>query len=145
VLWLWDDSGDLTYMPTPTHLPLGARPLVVVVDDDASIRRALVRSLTAEGLEVKALATASELLAQVQLERPACVIIDVHLPDMNGFALMRRVLDGDRRMQVVMITADSDPTLEARALAQGAAALVTKPFDPDRLLDELHALLASTA
>lgn len=138
-------AETVTNMPTPTHLPLGARPLVVVVDDDASIRRALVRSLAAAGLEVEALATASELLAHVWLVRPACVMIDLHLPDMSGFVLMRKVLDGDARMPVMMITADTDPALEARAFAQGAAAFVTKPFDTDRLLDELHAVLARNA
>lgn len=120
-----------------------ARPLVVVVDDDPSIRKALARLLRAASLEVEVFGSAGDLLARNGSLRPACLILDVHLPDMNGISLLRQLVAATPGLPVVMITGDKDPELRLRALQAGAAAVLAKPFDEERLLDEIRRALAT--
>lgn len=117
------------------------RPLVVIVDDDVRVRRALSRYLRLAGFEIAALANAGELLAYEWPARPACLVIDVHLPDMNGLALLSRIREANPRLPVVAITGDTDPDMKRQALWQGAAAFLTKPFAGDRLVAEIRAAL----
>jgi|1185.fasta_scaffold59306_2 two-component system response regulator FixJ len=126
-------------MPEPST----ARPLVVVVDDDPSIRKALARLLRSASLEVEVFGSAGDLLARNGSLRPACLVIDVHLPDMNGISLLRQLVAAEPGRPVVMITGDRDPELRLRALQEGAAAVLVKPFDEDQLLDEVRRALAN--
>ncbi|HET9766627.1 MAG TPA: response regulator [Thermoanaerobaculia bacterium] len=121
-------------MPTPAP---SSTSLLVVVDDDNSVRRALRRNLTAAGYAVKTFATAGELLDGELPAGLAGAVIDVHLPDMNGVALMQRLQARHAGLPVVLITADADPQLRSRALRQGASALLNKPFDEEQLLAAL--------
>jgi len=123
--------------------PYPARPLVVVVDDDPSIRRALARLLRSASLEVEAFGSAGELLACNGSLQPACLVVDVHLPDMNGISLLRELVAAEPARPVVMITGDRDPELRLRALQAGAAAVLIKPFDEGQLLDEVRRALSS--
>lgn len=128
-------------MPEPST----ARPLVVVVDDDPSIRRALARLFRSASLEVEVFGSAGDLLARNGTLRPACLVVDFHLPDMNGISLLRQLLapaPGRPVVPAVMITGDKDPELRLRALQAGAVALLEKPFDEERLLDEVRRALA---
>jgi len=120
-----------------------ARSLVVVVDDDPSIRRALARLLHSASLDVESFGSAGELLARDGLLRPACLVIDVHLPDMNGISLLRQLVAAEPGLPVVIITGDQDPELGRQALQQGAAAVLVKPLDEERLLDEIRRALAT--
>src|SRR5262245_6430510 len=96
-------------------------PLVIgVVDDDPSVRRALARLLRSACLSVEIFANAAELLAYEGPLRPVCLIVDIHLPDMDGVTLLRRVVAAEPGLPVVMITGDADPELRARALQGGA-------------------------
>jgi FixJ family two-component response regulator len=122
---------------------LTAGPLVVVVDDDPSIRKALARLLRSASLEVEVFGSAGDLLARNGSLRPACLVIDVHLPDMNGISLLRQLVAAAPGLPVVMITGDKDPELRRRALQEGAAAVLVKPFDEDQLLDEVRRVLAN--
>jgi FixJ family two-component response regulator len=118
-----------------------SRPLVVIVDDDPSVRRALSRCLRAAGLEVEALASAGELLAYEWPAQPACLVIDIHLPDMDGLALLRCLAGRRSRVPVVVITGDLDPELRSEALRQGAAGFLTKPYDEGQLLETIRGAL----
>jgi FixJ family two-component response regulator len=123
--------------------PSAANPLVVVVDDDPSIRRALTRLLRSASLDAESFASAGELLAQNGFFHPACLILDVHLPDMNGISLLRQLVAAAPGRPVVMITGDRDPELRRQALQAGAVAVLAKPFDEQRLLDEVRRALAN--
>src|SRR3954468_13005315 len=123
--------------------PSTARPLVVVVDDDPSIRKALARLLRSASLEVEGFGSAGDLRARNASLRPACLVIDVHLPDMNGISLLRQLVAAEPGRPVVMITGDRDPELGRQALQQGAAAVLVKPLDEERLLDEIRRALAT--
>ena len=126
-------------MSTPA--PSGTGRLVVVVDDDASIRRALRRALTAAGYAVKTAATAGELLDGELPAGVAAALIDIHLPDMNGLALMQQLRARHAGLPVVIITAEGDPQLRSRALRQGATELLRKPFEESQLLAALRSAL----
>ncbi len=122
---------------------LAARPLVVVVDDDPAIRRALARLLRSASLEVEVFGSAGDLLARNGSLRPACLVVDVHLPDIDGISLLRQLVAATPGLPVVMVTGDRSPELGLRALQAGAAAVLVKPFDEERLLDEIRRALAT--
>src|SRR6185436_1322928 len=116
-------------------------PLVLVMDDDPSIRRALDRLLRSAGLSVEAFASAAELFARESPVRPMCLVLDIHLPDMNGLDVLRRVIAADPGLPVLIITGELDPDLRKQALQAGAAAFLIKPVDEDQLLKEIHRAL----
>jgi len=111
------------------------------MDDDPSIRRALDRLLRSAGLSVEAFASAAELFARESPVRPMCLVLDIHLPDMNGLDVLRRVIAADPGLPVLIITGELDPDLRKQALQAGAAAFLIKPVDEDQLLKEIHRAL----
>ncbi|HVR98519.1 MAG TPA: response regulator [Thermoanaerobaculia bacterium] len=115
-------------------------PLVLVVDDDPAVRRALVRLLRSADLEVEAFASGSELLAFERPLRVVCLVLDLHLPDMNGIDLLRLILVSAPDLPVLILTGESDPAVRDRALREGARAFVLKPFEEGRLLEEVRRL-----
>lgn len=118
----------------------GAPPLVLVVDDDASIRRSLTRLFQAVGLEVETFGSAGELLAYDRPDRPLCLVLDVYLRDMTGIDLLRILAERGLSLPVVVITAESEAHLPATAFAAEIAVL-RKPFEEERLLGEVWRLL----
>ena len=111
------------------------------MDDDPSIRRALDRLLRSTGLSVETFASAAELFARDFPVRPLCLVLDVHLADTNGLDVLQKLLAVDQNLPVLIVTADTDPKLQERALQAGAAAFLIKPFDEDQLLEEVHRAL----
>lgn len=124
-------------------MPLSeAQPsLVVVVDDDPSIRRALDRLLRSAGLSVETFASAAELFARESPVQPMCLVLDIHLSDSNGLDVLRRIIAADQGFPVLIITGELDPKLREQALQAGASAFLIKPFDEDQLLKEVHRAL----
>lgn len=111
------------------------------MDDDPSIRRALERLLRSAGLSVEAFASEAELLARDSLVRPVCLVQDIHLTNMNGLDVLRRIVAADQGLPVLVVTGDMNPELREQALQAGAAAFLTKPFDEQRLLEEVRRIL----
>jgi FixJ family two-component response regulator len=122
-------------------MPATPRPVVGIVDDDPSVRRALVRLVASMGLRVRSFASPAEILEAGGTDGLDCLLLDVRLPGMDGFDLYRRLCDR-RRLPVIFVTAHDDAAAARRAAAAGAVALLPKPFDDGRLLD---ALLEATA
>jgi FixJ family two-component response regulator len=108
-----------------------SEPLIAVVDDDDSFRAALVEVLHSLGYEVRGFASADEFLAAVLA--CDCVITDIHMPGMSGLDLTRLLSDSGSRVPVIMITARTEPDLEAKVAASGAVCLLRKPFETDAL------------
>jgi FixJ family two-component response regulator len=106
----------------------GGRQVVGVVDDDASVRGALLRLFRTSGLEVSLYATAEEYLAHPGRAEIDCLVIDVRLPGMGGLELLDKVQAESPRPAVV-ITAHDDEQARTRALAAGAVGFFLKPFD----------------
>ena len=116
---------------------------VYVVDDDGSVRKALRRLLVAMGYTVETFASAAEFLGATSAESTGCLILDVHMPDMDGFQLQEELNSAGSRLPVILITADRDPGTSRRGARTGAVGFLQKPFDDKSLLRLVNAALAS--
>ena len=108
---------------------------VALIDDDSAVRRSLAQTLELAGFEVVALASAEEGLATLAAGFLGIVITDVRLPGMDGMALMKRALQVDRALPVILITAHGDVHLAVEAMRAGAYDFLEKPFAPERLVE----------
>jgi FixJ family two-component response regulator len=113
--------------------------IVVVVEDDPSIRRAMERMLRLAGFTTAIFGSAEELLENGRLPVNAlCMIIDVQLPGMNGFALHERLAEDDRLpFPVIFMTAFDDEVTRMRVTESGALGFLSKPFTGEALLDTI--------
>jgi DNA-binding NtrC family response regulator len=108
---------------------------VALIDDDSAVRRSLTQTLELAGFEVIPLASAEEGLAVLGEAFLGIVITDVRLPGMDGMALMKRALQVDRTIPVILITAHGDVHLAVEAMRAGAYDFLEKPFAPERLVE----------
>ena len=116
---------------------------VVLVEDDPSVLRALRRLLEFSGFEVRAFGRPSELQATGVPEPDACLIFDVHLPEMTGVELYQVLTASGCRCPVILITAHVDDATRAMTERVKAAAVLIKPFTRDSLLAAIGEALAS--
>lgn len=117
-----------------------AEHLISIVDDDTSMRDALVGLVRSLGYDVRGFASAEDFLAYGDLGRFSCTITDIQMPGMSGFELKRR-LDEHHIMPVIMITARSDPGLKEKAVSLGVMCFLRKPFETEELVDCLERAL----
>ncbi len=120
------------------------RLLVAIVDDEESVRTALRRLLRSAGLDVQTFATGSEFLESLKPGRPDCVILDLHMPQINGFAVLSRLKELHNEVPVVAITGHDTPEARERALAGGAKAYLRKPVDDKSLLSAIESASAGS-
>ena len=121
-----------------------AKPIIIVIDDDLSILRALQRLVSGAGFEVRTFDRPSALLKSDLPKTGACLIVDIDLPEMNGVELCSALATAGCKLPVILITAHTDD--ETRRLADGAhpVALLIKPFGRELLLNSIQSgLLAS--
>ena len=114
---------------------------IFVVDDDGSVRRALQRLLVAIGYEVETFASATEFLGAVSAQSAGCLILDVHMPGMDGFQLQEELNSLGSRLPVILITGDRDSGIGERGAKAGAVGFLQKPFDDTSLLCLVNAAL----
>jgi FixJ family two-component response regulator len=119
-------------------------PLIAVVDDDESFRTALVDSLDSLGYGARGFASAEDFMVRKPEMSFDCVITDVHMPGAGGLDLARLVTTSNGGVPVIMVTALSDPSLDARAAASGAICLLRKPFEAAALIDCLERALKAS-
>ena len=117
-----------------------AAPRILVIDDEAQIRRFLDIGLRAEGYEVLLAATAAEGLALAATRTPDLVILDIGLPDMEGHAVLAELRQWSQ-LPVLMLSARDAESEKVRALDHGANDYVSKPFGIQELMARLRALL----
>jgi FixJ family two-component response regulator len=117
------------------------RPTVFVVDDDVSVREALVALIELEGWAPRACASAGEFLACPPATGPSCLVLDVGLPDLNGLDLQDRIARERAEMPIIFITGYGDVPMTVRAMKAGAAEFLTKPFTEDVLLTAIASAL----
>jgi two-component system response regulator FixJ len=116
-------------------------PTVHVVEDDSGMRDALTMMLHGAGMSVRGYASAEELLEQIDNTNPGCLLVDVRLPGMDGFALHRYLAARGSEPAVVLITGHGDIPLAVAALKAGVVDFVEKPFDPSTLLESVREAL----
>jgi FixJ family two-component response regulator len=115
------------------HDILDDAPIIAIVDDDASIRRSLHRVVRSAGYKAEVFASAQQFLDWLPRNRAACLVLDVHMSEMNGFDLQDRLA-----VPIIFITAHDDaPTLK-RIENSGAAGHLQKPFDPETVLSAIR-------
>ena len=119
---------------------MNASPRILVIDDEAQIRRFLDIGLRAEGYQVLLAATAAEGLAQAATGSPDLVILDLGLPDRDGHEVLAELRQWSR-VPVLMLSVRDAETEKVRALDAGANDYVTKPFGIQELMARLRALL----
>lgn len=118
------------------------RPLIAVVDDEASIRKALTRLLRSAGLNVASFDSGAEFLAACPSLRPDCVVLDLHMPTLDGFEVQQRLADSPHRTPVVIITGHDSAETHARAMAADPVAYLRKPMNDEALLEAIARALA---
>jgi FixJ family two-component response regulator len=106
---------------------------VIVIEDDPSFRRSLERLLRTEGFLVVAFGSAADFLAAPESPRPACLVLDVHLPGLNGLDLQRELMRTENLLPIVFLTGRADISMSVRAMKQGAIEFLTKPVRDEEL------------
>lgn len=120
-------------MPAQAVPITNKRIQISLVDDDIVLRRRLQLLLRASNYEVCAYSTAETLLADLGSRTSACLISDLHMPEMDGFALLRRLRSGGWLGPAILITSSLDSDLPAKAAGEGFHAVLIKPL-ADRLV-----------
>lgn len=117
-------------------------PLVVVVDDDASIREGLSDLLRTVGLEVRVFGSTPELLDAALPDRPTCLVLDVRLPGPSGLDLQNSLAERGSALPIIFMTGHGDIPMTVRAMKAGASDFLSKPFRDQDMLDAITAALA---
>ena len=115
-------------------------PLIAIVDDDDGLRNSLDNLLRSVGFRVQGFASAEAFLQANHAPETACLLLDVHLPGMNGLELQRQLMATHWGIPIIFVTAYIDDDVRARALAAGAVAYLYKPCHEE---DFLHAVEAA--
>jgi FixJ family two-component response regulator len=115
-----------------------ADPVVFVVDDDASVRDSVRRLISSIGLRVETFGSTSEFLSAVRPKSPACLVLDVRLPDSSGLELQRDLSAANVEIPIIFITGHADVPMTVRAMKAGAVEFLTKPFRGQELLDAIQ-------
>ena len=118
---------------------------VWVVDDDASVRKALTRLCQTAGHQVKTFASAREFLDAGPPDSPACLVLDVRMPDLSGLDLQSELATRNIRTPIVFITGHGDIPMSVRAMKAGAVDFLTKPFRNQDLLAVIQTALGKDA
>ncbi len=121
--------------------PAGPRPIVLVIDDDASLRHALVTLFRSVGLQAETFASAQEFLQCALPEAPSCLVLDVRLPGISGLDFQTNLSAAGIRIPIIFITGHGDVSMSVRAMKAGAVEFLTKPFRDQDLLDAVQRAL----
>jgi len=114
------------------------RPRIAVVDDEVSVRKSLRRLLQAFGFDVATFASGKVFFDSLEIQRPDCLILDLHMPGMNGLEVQGRLTQAGLRVPVIVITGHDEPETRARCLAAGADDYLCKPFNGDELVTAIE-------
>lgn len=123
----------------------GMKPLVAVVDDDPSVRRAFQRLLQASGYEVEASPSAEMFLSRARSREPDCIILDVQMPGMRGTDLADFMHEMGRGIPILFVTAYDDEVARARAIDAGAFAFFRKPVIDRTLIETIQTAVSRHA
>ncbi len=113
-----------------------------MVDDDASVRDAVKRLIASVGLRVETFGSTREFLSGKRPEAPACLVLDVRLPDASGLELQRDLAAANVQIPIIFITGHADVPMTVRAMKAGAVEFLTKPFRGQELLDAIQEAIA---
>ena len=117
-------------------------PTVFVVDDDPLIRNGVRSLIGSVGLRVLTFGSALDFLRSTRPDAPACLVLDVRLPDLSGLDLQRELRESDIRIPIIFITGHGDIPMTVEAMKAGAVEFLTKPFRGQNLLEAVQGAIA---
>lgn len=115
--------------------------VVFIVDDDERLREALIELLDSHDMRAIGLGSAGDYISADKPDVPACLVLDVELPDINGLDLQKQIADGEHP-PIVFITGHGNIPTSVRAIKRGAVDFLPKPFSDTDLLAAVHAAIA---
>ena len=119
-----------------------AGTMVFVVDDDEAVRNGLERLLRSASYHVETFASAEEFLRRERYKGPACLVLDVYLPGLDGLDLLKVLAVMDYRLPIVFITGHGDVPMGVEAMRVGAVDFLSKPFSDEDLIKALENAMA---
>jgi FixJ family two-component response regulator len=134
-------SGTALHPPAKASTPSQATPIVLVVDDDVSVRESLELMIRFAGWQPETFESAQEFLSRPRVLVPSCLILDVALPGLNGLDLQKLVAVERKDMPIIFITGYGDIPTTVEAMKGGAVEFLTKPFGDDVLLRAIERAL----
>lgn len=111
---------------------------VAVVDDEESVRRALSRLIRSAGFEAESFGSGNEYLNSLQFKEPDCLVIDLHMPILNGLDVLNKMSEKGIKIPTIVITGYDGIGMTQRVLAAGALACLHKPVDDELLISALR-------
>lgn len=120
---------------------VSAAPLLAVVDDDAEVRVALTRLVSAAGFEVETFASGADFLRSIEDHEPDCLVLDLHMPEMSGFDVQAALARGHATVPVIVFTGHDTSESRLRAIQLGAKAYLCKPVNDEALLAAIGAAI----
>lgn len=112
---------------------------VYIVDDDESVCRALKTFLMTFDFEVKTFNSAKSFFDTVSNDDPGCLLLDIHMPEVDGWAMQKMITDSGSKRPVIFISAEKQDNVADRVLQVGAVGFLQKPFDSQALVDLINA------
>jgi FixJ family two-component response regulator len=113
-------------------------PNVFLVDDEPALLKALTRLLKTEGFQTQSYQSASDFLAAEKTDQPACLVLDVSMPEMTGMELQQHLLAEDSLISIIFLSGNGDIPMSVRAIKSGAVDFLTKPVKDSELLTAIH-------
>ncbi len=110
-------------------------PVVFIVDDDESVRKALKRLINSVDIKVEAFASAQEFLSHERYDGPCCLVLDVRMPGLSGLDLQQELANRDRILPIIFVSGHGSIPMTVRAMKAGAVDFLEKPFNDQALLD----------
>jgi FixJ family two-component response regulator len=130
------------YQPKSSHEPARANePIVFVIDDDESMRRALTSLFQSVGLQVKAFGSAPEILQRQFPDVTSCLVLDIRLPGLSGLDAQNELAKANIHIPIIFMTGHGDIPMTVRAMKSGAVDFLTKPFRDQDMLDAVLAAI----
>ena len=118
-------------------------PLVLVVDDDPDLRELVRVNLELEGYSVREAGSAEEALEALEDQAPALVLLDVVMPDIDGWQMLQQMQERHGSIPVIMFSGQVEERSQGEAMERGARGFVGKPFDPRQLIERAKQLVPS--
>jgi FixJ family two-component response regulator len=115
-----------------------AKPLIVIVDDEAPIRKALTRLVRSFGLEVESFPSGAEFIESLSTRQPDCLVLDLHMPNVNGFEVQTWLAESEIHVPVVIITGHDSVETRTRAMKGKPVAYLRKPVNDQVLRDAIE-------
>jgi FixJ family two-component response regulator len=142
------DSPNVQYFNGPNKpksIPLsGGRAVIAIVDDEDSVRKAIVRVLRAAGFTARGYPSGEEFLDSWHFDRPDCLVLDLQMPGLSGTEVQRSLKTAGARFPIVIITAHDSPGLREECISAGAIEYLSKPLDFRTLVQAVSRVISPT-